>query len=39
MKISLLGRDLDIYVNPKLDIIESMSNKNDYPVYRKIFAP
>ncbi len=31
----IIGGDFNIYLNPKLDKIESMSNKNDNPVYRK----
>ncbi len=31
----LLGGDLNLHLNPKLDKIDSMSNKNDNIVYRK----
>ncbi len=32
---SIIGGDFNIYLNPKLDQIESMSNKNYNPLYRK----
>ncbi len=31
----ILGRDLNIYLDPKLDKMNNKSNKNDNPFYRK----
>jgi len=33
----ILGGDLNIYLNPKLDKLDTMSNKYDHPEYRREF--
>ena len=32
---TLLGGDFNFYMDPKLDKLDSMSNKSDNPIYRK----
>ncbi len=34
-KNTLLGGDLNLYIDPKLDKLENMSHKWDNPIYRK----